>query len=399
MIISKGVRFLKKFIAIILLAAMTFTLFGCGYSVPQPMPYPDYTFESTPDTDQLRATAVQAVHDFLTIQWHTEKEIKYKNNGADHKKIFEYTPGNAYGGLFYATANTGIFQFFEFYDSTTGSLRYNGTADELKLDLGSTCASSLLWGWLTVCNSITGGFHPVLMVPKNGYLPVGNYTIPDSINSYHEMPTYEITKMNSKDAILDAYTKTLPADILISTPDDHAMLVCQAPTVVYTDDNTIDMEASYLLIHDQWTGGTEEIIDNVKVAYNGRLSKKFTFAELYDKDYIPLTAAEFTGAKHYDKAQVAVSNATCNNINELSEQIVTSNYPLAVVNLINIDKSGEQTVLCRQLFRGFAPEGVPKEFSLSKLDLKELSPEAGSTIKLEVVVSTGERFYPIEFTV
>lgn len=389
---------MKKFTAIILLAAMTFTLFGCGYSVPQPMPYPDYTFESTPDTDQLRATAVRAMQDILSIQWHTGKEIKYKNNGANHKKIFVHEPKKTYGGLLYATASTGIFQFFEYYNTETGCLEYEGTADELKLELGCTCADSVLWGWTTVCNSIKGGYYPTLMVPANGYIPVGDYTIPDYIQSYHQMPSYAIIEMNGEERILDAYTKMLPADVVISYTDDHAMMITKAPTVVYGSGDSIDTDASYVIVQDQRAGGDERVIDGETVAYNGRLGAKVTFTELLKANYIPLTAAEFIGTKAYEKANVSVNNPDCSSMEQLAEITVTSNYHLAIINIISQDAKGKQTILHRELFKASSLQGVPKEFSLSKLDIAGLSPAAGSTVKVEVVVASGERFYPIEFT-
>ena len=388
---------MKKLTAIVLLIAITFTLFGCGYKVPQPMSYPDYTFDSAPSTDQLRETAVRAMQDILTIQWQTGKEIKYKNNGANHKKIFVHEPGKTYGGLLYATASTGIFQFFEYYNEENGCLEYEGTADELKLELGCTCADSVLWGWTTVCNSISGGYYPTLMVPANGYIPVGDYKIPDYIQSYHQVPSYAIIEMNGEDLILDAYTKMLPADVVISYTDDHAMMITKAPTVVYKSDGSIDTEESYVILQDQRAGGDERVIDGETVAYNGRVDAKATFAELLKADYIPLTAAEFIGTKEYEKAQVSVSNPDCSSMEQLAETAVTSNYHLALINIISENAKGKQTILHRELFKASSLQGVPKEFSLSKLDIKALSPEAGSTVKVEVVVASGERFYPIEF--
>ena len=394
---------MKNLLCAILCFVIIFSATGCTYKVPNPMQYPDYTFDSQPDTTQLRMMAVQAMRDILCIQWCTEKEIQYKKSGPVNNKLFVHEPGNTYAGLLYSTANTGIFQFFEYYNSKTGCLEYPGTSDELKLELGSSCADALLWGWSAVCNSITGGFYPVMMVPANGYLIVGDYTYNKTVPSYNEMPSYAIIDSNPKDVIMDAYTKTLPADALVSTTDNHAMMVIEAPVVAYLEDGSIDSANSYVMIQDQRAGGTtsfSEVVDGQTIAYSGRISAQYTFDTLYEKNYIPVTAPEFTGEKAYEKASVTVSDINCASLADFANITVESNYPLAVVNVISVNATGKETVLERTMFGGASMHGVPRSYALSEMDgLEQLSPAGGSKIKLEVVVSTGERFYPIEFTI
>ena len=119
---------MKKFICILLCLFLVISLAGCQYKVPDPMEYPDYTFDEPPTTDELRAMAVQAMHDILSIQWCTETEIRYRKNGPVNKKEFVHSPENTYAGLLYSTASTGIFQFFEYYNTKTGCLEYPGTS-------------------------------------------------------------------------------------------------------------------------------------------------------------------------------------------------------------------------------------------------------------------------------
>lgn len=394
---------MKKLLCLALCFVMMISATGCAYKVPNPMQYPDYTFDSPPDTMELRMMAVQAMRDILCIQWCTETEIRYRKSGPVNTKTFVHEPGNTYAGLLYSTANTGIFQFFEYYNTKTGCLEYPGTSDELKLELGSSCADALLWGWSAVCNSITGGFYPVMMVPKNGYLVVGDYTYNQNVQSYNEMPSYAIIDNNPKELIMDAYAKTLPADALVSTPDNHAMMVIEAPVVVYLADGSIDSANSYIMIQDQRAGGTtsfSEVVDGQTIAYSGRISAKYTFDTLYEKDYIPVTAAEFTGEKPYDKASVTVNDPNCSTLEQLRNMTIESNYPLAVVNVISIDANRKESVLARTLFGGASIHGVARTYELSEMDeLEHLSPAGGRKIKLEVVVSTGERFYPIEFAI
>lgn len=401
---------MKKALAFIIIAAIIISMVGCSlggndqsdstsrfsYEVPDPMEYPDYTFDGTPDTAQLRTTAIQAMRDLLSIQWYVESDLRYQN--AEGKKNYVYRKNKIYAGLLYTKASTGLFHFLEYYNKENGCFEYNGTADELKLELGTACADSILWSMTTVCNSITGGYYPIMMVPANGFIPVGDYTFNQDIKTYHEMPTYAILEKNETEVIWESYAKTQPADLLVAAPEsDHAMMVIEKPTVVYYENGKINPKSSYVIIQDQWSSGETVVVDGEVIKYTGRLNKKFTFSELYKSTYIPLTVAEFIGTKAYDKASVSVNNPNCNSLRELPKLSVESNYPLAVINIISVDSKGNQTVLARKMFNGGDMQGVPRKFNLSEMDITKLSPKFGSTVKLEVVVSTGERFYPVEF--
>ena len=391
---------MKKFLAFLLCLVCIFTLMGCQYKVPDPMEYPDYTFSSDPTPDELRQMAVKAMRDVLSIQWCTETEIRYRKNGPVSKKEFVHSPENTYAGLLYSTASTGLFQFYEYYNPKTGCLEYPGTADELKLELGNSCADALLWSWSTVCNSIKGGFYPVLMVPSNGYVIIGDYTYRQTIQSYNEMPSYAIIENNGVDVILDAYTKMLPADALLSNSDNHAMMVIEAPVVVYKADGSIDQENSYVMIQDQRAGGStfyEEVVNGHTLNFSGRTSAKITFAKLIEDDYIPVTTAEFLGTKPYEKANVSV-NQDCSTLADLKNVTVEANYPFAVINILSVDGKGNTTVLKRKTFGANDMYGPPRTFKLAEFkDLDSISPASNCTIQLEVVLSTGERFTPITF--
>lgn len=398
---------MKKTIVLLLITTLLLSMSACSYAVPDPLSYPDYTFTDAPDTMQLRMTAVQAMHDILSIQWCTEKEITYRKTGPVSHKQFLHEPGKTYAGLLYSNANTGLFQFLEFYNAQNGCLEYEGTSDELKKDIGSSCADALLWAWSTVCNSITGGFYPVMMVKANGYLPVGDYTYNFSISSYNQLPSYEIIEMHPKETIMAAYAEILPADALVTNSDNHAMMAIESANVCYLPDGSIDSANSYVMIQDQRAGGStfyESVENGHKLHYSGRTSAKYTFDELYEGDYIPVTTAEFLGLEEYETASVTVQGGPCESMDDLLNMTIESNYPLAVCNIICVDAKGKQTVLDRVLFSGSSIPGVPRSYALSENESIEGfndSPynQESNVIRIEVVVSTGERFFPIELTI
>lgn len=375
-----------------------------AFQVPDPIVYPDYTFDGEPTTDQLRQTAIRAMSDLLTVQWCTATEIAYYKTGAASTKRFCHKPMNIYGGTLYSNASTGLFQFLEYYNYDSGMLEYPGQMYELQYELGSACADCVLWGWSSVCNSITAGFHPVFMVQKNGYLPVGGYVYNEKINSYNECPSYTIIEQNGEDIIFNAYTQVQPADVVITTSENHAMMVIEPAVVIYNDDGTINTEKSYIVIQDQWAGTPSGFFDveenGTTIHYTGRTRMEFTFDWLLSKNYIPVTAAEFIGEKAYENATVSASQS-CTTPDQVQTTTITSNYPLAVVRVVIEDENGQRNITERKFFSGKSETGVPRSFDLSELKYwqtlgtSELN-KAGNTLKIEVVSATGEVFTPIE---
>ena len=399
---------MKKLVCFTLVILLAVSCIGCNsiiaYRVPDPMKYPDYTFETAPDTMQLRQMAVQAMRDLLTIQWHTETEITYRKTGPVSGKQFLHEPEKTYGGMFYSGASTGIFQFLEYYDEETGCLRFPGNSNDLKSSLGSSCADTLLWAWSTVCNSFTGGYYPIMMVPKNGYCIVGDYKLKEDIKSFYEYPSYTVIQENGKDVMLDALSKMLPADALVSNSDNHAMMVIEAPTVVYLEDGSIDGANSFVRIQDQRAGGEtfyEHKMDGHTVYLSGRIDATYTFDKLLEEDYIPVTTQEFLGLKDYKKAEVTVDTKEPDTWEDLLNTQIISNYPLAVINTYLVEADGKRVSLDTKLFGGYSDKGVPFSCKISEIEtLSRLDQSLcdGCKLEFEVVVSTGERFSPIAFT-
>lgn len=394
---------MKKTLSLILVIMLAFCCIGCGNKSSTPTGYPVYTFDGTPTTDDLRDTAVRAMRDLLSIEWTPAETISYFNT-AGRDKQFDYKPETTYGGLLYTGASSGLFHFLEFYDMETGVLTYPGTGDELRKNIGSGCADSLLWSWATISNSFNCGYYPSMMVYKNGFLPVGDYTYDFKLQSYYNLPTKAIIENNGVNKILECYAKVLPADALISSSVDHAMMVIEAPTVIRTSDGTIDTEQSFVYIQDQ-RGGTskgflEEEVDGHTVYYNSARRLKMTFKELYEKNYIPVTIAELTGEKPYEKATVTVQGMEdgCKRLSDAQSAIIESNYPIAVIKLTVTDNDGNQQVLDRILIHSAAMEGPAKNYDLSDWDaLTYLDTSLYKKAKIEVVVSTGEIFIIGEF--
>lgn len=398
---------MKRILALILCLIMTFPILGCGKEEASAQQteeiIPVYTTSGeTPDSEELRKMAVQAMRDLLSIQWTPSEALDYYNT-AGRDKQFDYKPGTIYGGVLYSGSSSGLLHFMEFYDKETGVLTYPGTADELRKNIGTGCADSLLWSWATVSNSFSCGYYPSQMVYKNGFLPVGTYTYDQNLTSFYYLPTTNIIKNNGKAVMLDSYAQMLPADALISSTVDHAIMVIEKPAVVKNGDGSIDMASSYVYIQDQRGGSSkgflEEVVDGKTVYYNSARRLKMTFQELYEKNYIPVTVAEFTGEKAYDHAQLSLPKGSCETLDQAKTAVLEANYPIAVIRLVVTDQSGSEQVLDRVLIHSSAMEGPARSYDLSRwAALQNITAGSYTKLRIEIVLSTGQTFSPIDIT-
>lgn len=406
---------MKRFFSILFVGLMLLSIAGCGkqtpeytaatapqvqeytgFAVPDPIEYPLYTFDYEPDTEDLRAMAIQAMRDLLSIQWHTDIEIAYRKTGPASAKHYKHHPETIYCGTIYSNASTGIFQFLEFYNYEHGLFSYPRSVEEMKESVGNSCADSLLWAWSTVCPSIKGGYYPSTMVYANGYRPVGDYEYDHRVLSYQQYPTNLIIEKNGTEKMIECYLKVQPADALVSSTDDHAMMAIEAPHVEYTFDGDINLEKSYITIQDQRGGSGagfyERNVGGNTLHYSGRIFYQFTFKDLLEKNYIPVTTDEFLGVKAYETPTLTMSNTECKTLDELKSATVSSNYPLAVIRVTYIEGDTTSPVGWK-LFSGADMNGVPRSYTFRDVPcLKYYTATGRGRLKIDVIIATGEEF-------
>jgi len=381
------------------------------FRVPHPMKYPDYVFTEQPTTDQLRQRAVEAMRDFLSIQWSTHKKIVHGKTGPVGGKVFIYDANVIFAGLPYTNGDKGLFQFLEYYDHETGRLKFDGTGQEFNKLLGGTCAAGVMWGWSTVCHTLTGRFVNFYMVPKHGCYPVGDYKFDFSVNSFLEYSTKRIIEENGIDCIVDAYTKMKPADAVASSPKDHTMMCIELPHVEYGEDGKIDVEKSYIIIQDQCGGSgagfhDKREADNL-IHYSGRIYHKFTFKMLLDQFYVPVTTAEFMGTEPYERAKVWYDGDTPADMDQLKLITVHCNYPMAVLKVILTDENGEETLIDRHLFvKGEVESGLARNFPMKSMSdtipaavYVAMEPGKVYDLRVEVTATNGEKLAAARFSV
>ena len=383
------------------------------YAVTDPMEYPVYTFDHEPTTDELRQTAVQAMRDMLSIQWSTPTYFAYQKTGAVSGKKFSHVPGYTYCGLPYTNGDSAIYSWFEFYDQETGMLYFDGDGMELNQVLGNTCTGSIMWGWATVCDGLTGIYDNFHMTPMWGCLPVGNYKTQYGIDIFAQYSTAQIIDDNGAEVMLECYAQMLPADAVASYPQDHGMMIIEAPVVVRNDDGSINAAESYVMIQDQRAGTGQlfyEVEENGEMHYySGRTSYKYTFERLLNEDYIPVTAAEFVGTDPYKVPTVEHKPNTeqVTTLDELLSGTLECNFPMVIIKLMATDEAGNDIMVHRIfLDKMDNRDGLCRKYNVNdiKYELQNTNYndllETGKTytFRFDITVSNGEVYTPAQVT-
>lgn len=419
---------MKRVLSLLLVAAFCIGLGACGqeqpqqtlsaepteevvdFLVPDPMEYPDYTFDHTPTTDELRQTAVQAMLDMLSVQWSVGGFVYYQKSGSVSGKFFSHVPEVIYAGMPYTNGASGLVQWMEFYDTETGRFTFDGTGAELNDLIGNSCAACVGSAWLTVCNSMMRGTSATYyMTPMNGYIPVGPYQSNYSISNYEQYTTDRICADNGQEVMYQSYAAILPADALVSSPDVHAIMAIEAAHVVYNDDGTINGTESTVTIADQRAGNGDlfyEVDDESgnTLNFSGRTSYDYTFEELWELCYIPVTNAEFMGTKEYEAPKVEFSG-DASSLKTAASGSIVSNYPIRVIRGVLVDQNGKEQVYERVILNNDQiSTGMTTNYSLTNMTMGVSQNalagfmEEGNTytLRIEVAMPNGQNFTVVE---
>lgn len=418
---------MKKYVAILLALVTAVSLAACGgkpeekptdavedtTELPEdpnkvamaPLTAPIYTFDHEPTPEELRATVVKAMQDELSLQWYTPENFQYNKTGAASGKDYVFTAGQHYAGLPYCNAQRSIFGMLEYVDAN-GKLDVDKVREDsgmgtlgaaVNYTIGNTCAGSTSWALFSCCNSIDGPCIAYNQCVSHGYYPVGNYTYDFTIDTFQNYPTPRICSENGTDVMYDSYSKALPGDLMIITPDgdgEHSTMVIENHVVMAGD--KVNPTESYIIVQDQNTGFYEDKNENGRVLqYVGRTginAWKKSYEEWFKASYIPVTVKELTGEKAYEKATVECSGLTTSA--DLKSAKLTSNYPMAVVKLM-APVNGKLTDVYHQIMsREDIKTKTAMNLKLSKLTLalNKAGVEDGAACKILVTVSTGEEF-------
>ena len=210
-----------------------------------------------------------------------------------------------------------------------------------------------------------------------------------------------------EETLYRAYTEMKPADLLLTRGSDklgnHCMM-CYAPCeVAYRPDGSIDPEESFASIIDQWAKEYPLEINGTEYQVRGRIGKRYSFAKLRERDFIPMRANEFADWKGYVSG-CSELDRNAGSLEELSKARVLSNYRLAALEFTLTD--GQNRKVFRKYVRtvvGDYTVGNDRNYPVEAVipersELMSVLTEGQVyTARLKSLIATGEWFTVSEF--
>ena len=274
-----------------------------------------------------------------TLEWSPSRDLMFVCSCGSALHRQEFKTGETYYGIPY-THKQGSLERFHYCFDENGDLKdwvpdlgYDG----FDMYIGNDCSGSIYWAWAQVSDSINFKWT-YTMLPEYGcgVVKVGEYYA-------SETTTPPMIEKNSKETILEAYAQLHAADAIVTyhSGENHARL-CTQPAVVLRDQTgAIDTEASYLVVNSQGDGISENVDHSTWV-----IDRKYTFEEIYEHYYVPITVQELADGKA-PEAEVSIDDQN-EGAAYLCAGTITSNYRINAVTatIQNADGSDlwEQTI-------------------------------------------------------
>jgi hypothetical protein len=285
----------------------------------------------TPTVAEARQIVVAYMTEMATVEWVCQTAMDF-TQAKPYTKTLIYRPGITYIGLPYVSNHDGV-ELFRYH--LDGNKVYTGPTTYANC-LGVSCAPAIKVAYRTVSPTVAfGGTPNILPHARKGTVAVGDYQW-EADTPADATLTKDIVCKSSSNAILEAYAMLQPADTVATRKEagtsifGHARLVSSRPVVVRGADGKIDPSESHLHVIEQCGSFNKDADCNT----TWRVNKKYTFADLIDKYYVPLTLEEFKTGK-FAPAEIAVTGLTLpediTSTNRL-KGIVTSNFVINEVD-------------------------------------------------------------------
>lgn len=361
---------------------------------------------------KARRDAVEAyANKMCTVLWRTDKDLIYTiaaNTEPRHSREssrFYLCAGQLYSGIAYSY-NAGSYATWmdlagepdeDGVYTITGLNWQSFSGSSASARIGIDCSSTVIRSWQSI-GAVIPAHATDSMTEANGFLPVGEYKAPK--DEYKN--TIEDCAANGEQTMYKAYALLQKGDaIVMSKPSNgHTRQVCRVE-VVRTTSGAINGEASYVFCNEQCAHyklrlQSEEFVEDLSPFC--RTDKAYTFKNLFETGYLPITIKELVDPAPIAEFRVAdtVAQPTAEN---LFEGTITSNRGLDAVIITVKDAQGDQVQrwLARPWrsrsedfafeMKQFLADGPEK--TLGSLDLEAL-PAGSYTVSVTVRAVSGD---------
>ena len=293
---------------------------------------------------ELRDRVVEEMRRMGTIEWKVDRELTHSCSCSYAGCYTTYTPKYIYVGLPYNHYASPYEQAAYFVDENGYAKDWAFEMDDrggYDMYIGSDCSASVQLAWWTVSNSSeffrTGGMLPSLGL---GCLPVGDYEWDfylEGSGGYKTEYTNKMTIATGEQRMYEAYGEMRRGDAIMYQIEagGHARLCSSDAVVVRDDQGNINPEFSYVLMHEQGAGFTDE---STGFKTTWRIDYKYTFANLYYDGAIPVTCEELKSGE-MEPVECELVNGASGYAGMFSGE-VKSNYQINAVILTIKDSAG-----------------------------------------------------------
>ncbi len=381
---------MKKFIALLLLVCMALTaLTACGGNKTPNADTPNKDSEEsknsandTPSSSNKefepetipasnidpRKLVIDYMYKMASVEWTPQKDIDFtygENHITDH---LIYNKGVKYTGIMYVTGNRCMSDYDDFVKQLNEKGEYIGPV-ERKSAWGNHCSSAIRAAYDQVETGLTFASTPN-MVPsiKKGTIPVGNYEVKSSFTT-----TDEIIEINNVLTMSEAYAQLQPGDCILTCwgPTGHARMILEVK-IEKSAAGKINTSRSGVVCIEQTSSFDASRKDGVKT--NWYVEHFYSFNDLYEAKYVPLTIKTLQGIEKKDTTFTTKSLNTADNMTSgrLKGIVRSSFLKINSVTVEVLDKSGNAVV--SEVIKNTNTDPLAFQFNNQK------APEAMSTL-------------------
>ncbi len=402
---------------------------------------------------EKRDLAESYMRALLSVKWKVAEDVTY---GTSSTANLTFVKDRVYQGVPY-TNGGGALETWLLYSA--GADKDGVHTMNIKQDhihngsgtarLGLDHCDALFVAWHTVSSSSYGNAIGDF-VPVNGFVPVGDYEIPelteeqrkaaalkapsdqignigqgvaDKLNVLYDNSisgdTDEICKHNGDQKMYAAYSKLQKADGLIRSASNAACMMVVSVDVKYNADGTIDGDASTITVLQQANDKFTQKVEENGVYPIGYVDRVVTFKFLYDQFFVPMTVKELAGIPTEDldptefrdgihvssqnKANMYVGFITFNRRALWSQMIVTDENGVKVADTISpCSQADNQAGTVRRYSCGLAKidDAADKKVCIGDEPVATSTLETGKTYRcvVKVTLISGHELTVRDFT-
>lgn len=308
---------------------------------------------------QRRDMAESYMRSMATYMWRSDKDIFYTRDAkvltdADLESytgtVLKIHAGKLYRGIPYSYTGASAWNFYDYASEpdaqgihTMSGIHWrnlNGTAS-IGATMGNDCSSSIQQSWDYAGSGIQSA-NTSYMTTAYGYLRVGEYASSDSEN----VMTANTCKSNGIVVMSNAYSQLQKADAVVKRDSTwgHTMMIVENHPVK-TESGGFDPNESYITVLHQTTAYMsketcvydETYGEDVYIIYG--IDDKYTYQQLFDQGYLPLTCDIFVNPAPAEEVYVQDSESEYSFKNILRGRFI-SNRMLGAVTITIKDASG-----------------------------------------------------------